>query len=298
MRRKACIFLFCFLGSVQLLAQYSYGTTGLLNMPTADMQEDKTVLIGGSYLEKHTSPGRWFYDTFNYYVNITIFPWLEVAYDLTLHKAFPVDPAYGRDFWVPRTYGKFVNQDRNFAARIRIWKEGWWRDWTPQIVIGSNDVVHNSWENGSKFKPISQRSNGFKNRYYLAITKHIDLEGVGQIGAHFSYVYNNRPDYRTNAPAVGADLIFDVPITDEGATWQRALNGLNLMLEFYPVNNRGIFYYKQVNGEESGRGLHLGIWDVNMGGSYSFLGDLINLYGEFYGCRYFSGGVQFRLHLK
>ena len=28
-------------------AQFSYGTTGLLHMPTADMQRDKTFMIGG-----------------------------------------------------------------------------------------------------------------------------------------------------------------------------------------------------------------------------------------------------------
>lgn len=267
-------------------------------MPTADMQQDKTVLIGGSYLEKHASPGRWFYDTFNYYVNITIFPWLEVAYDLTLHKALPVDPAYAHKFWVPRTYGKFVNQDRNFAARFRLWKEGWWREWTPQIVIGANDAVHSSWQGGSKIKPISARANGFMNRYYLAITKHIVLDGIGQIGAHLSYVYNKRPEYGINAPAIGADVKFDVPVLDKLQTWQKALNGLDLMLELYPADNKGVSYYKRVNGKEPGRGLHFGIWDVNMGGSYSFMGDLINIYGEFYGCRYFSGGVMLKVHLR
>ena len=34
------------------------------------------------------------------------------------------DSAYGPGFWVPSTYGKFVNQDRNFAVRLRLWKEG------------------------------------------------------------------------------------------------------------------------------------------------------------------------------
>ena len=46
--------------------QFTYGTTGLLNMPTADMQKDKTFLFGGGYLEKHATPGRWFYDTYQY----------------------------------------------------------------------------------------------------------------------------------------------------------------------------------------------------------------------------------------
>lgn len=33
-------------------ALYSYGTTGLLNMPTTGMQRDKTFMFGGAYLEK------------------------------------------------------------------------------------------------------------------------------------------------------------------------------------------------------------------------------------------------------
>lgn len=78
--------LFIFVSAIQTKAQYTYGTTGLLNMPTADMQCDKTFMCGGSYLEKHTSTARWFYDTWNYYINITIFPWMEISYNMELHK--------------------------------------------------------------------------------------------------------------------------------------------------------------------------------------------------------------------
>ncbi len=31
-------------------AQTNYGTTGLMNMPTADMQRDKTFMLGGNWL--------------------------------------------------------------------------------------------------------------------------------------------------------------------------------------------------------------------------------------------------------
>ena len=53
---KKRIFIFWFIASwtILLKAQFTYGTTGLLNMPTADMQRDKTLLFGGSFLEKHT----------------------------------------------------------------------------------------------------------------------------------------------------------------------------------------------------------------------------------------------------
>ena len=63
-------------------AQALLGTTGLLHAPTADMQRDKTFLFGGNYLNTHPLSTHFRSSevgyTFNYYINITIFPWLEV----------------------------------------------------------------------------------------------------------------------------------------------------------------------------------------------------------------------------
>ena len=54
----------------------SVGNTGLLHAPTADMQRDKTFMLGGNVLD--ITPLH-YYDfdvryTFNYYLNITVFP--------------------------------------------------------------------------------------------------------------------------------------------------------------------------------------------------------------------------------
>lgn len=46
-------------------SQYVYGTTGLLHMPTADMQRDKTFLFGASYLDVAATPAHWNYHTLN-----------------------------------------------------------------------------------------------------------------------------------------------------------------------------------------------------------------------------------------
>lgn len=117
----------CF--TVKLFGQHAYGTTGLLFAPTAEMQKDKTVMIGGGMLDRNTyRDGYWNsheeYNpyTYNYYLNITIFPWLEVAYTCTLVKGVPG--------WPQQTLGKFVNQDRSFHGRLRLWKEGWWKQST------------------------------------------------------------------------------------------------------------------------------------------------------------------------
>ena len=54
-------------------AQFMDGTTGLLHMPTAEMQRDKTFMVGGGYLDKHSTPYYWSYHTYNYYIIVVIF---------------------------------------------------------------------------------------------------------------------------------------------------------------------------------------------------------------------------------
>lgn len=297
---KKIILLFVFISFTNLMhGQYTYGTTGLLNMPTADMQKDKTFLFGGGYLEKHASTGRWFYDTYNYYINITIFPWMEFAYTLNLHKALKNDPALANGYWVPSTYGKFINQDRSFHVRFRLWKEGWWKWWTPQIVVGSNDVVGDSWHGGSLTNPSENPYNGFLNRYYIAATKHFEFEHIGNLGIHLSWIYNERPEYKLNGLCVGANFRFN--LKEDGSMWKRAVNGLNFMAEAYPANGQGMYYKAQLdkhNYKTYDRGVHVGKYDINIGACYSIWKDRINLYGELYGCKDFSGGLQFKVHLK
>lgn len=82
--------------------------------------------------------------TFNYYLNITVFPWLEVGYTCTLNYANK-----GSTYFPEQSWGKYTNQDRSFNFRLRVWKEGWWKTWTPQIVIGVDDPgTHDSYGGG------------------------------------------------------------------------------------------------------------------------------------------------------
>ena len=80
------IVLFCSL-SLSAFSQLTYGTTGLLHAPSAEMQRDKTFMVGGNFLNKELTPPTWYYHTYNYFLNVTIFPFLEVAYTWTLFKA-------------------------------------------------------------------------------------------------------------------------------------------------------------------------------------------------------------------
>ena len=57
-----------------LSAQLTYGTTGLLHAPSAEMQKDKTVMLGANFMNKEITPPTWYYYTYNYYLNVTILP--------------------------------------------------------------------------------------------------------------------------------------------------------------------------------------------------------------------------------
>lgn len=268
--RRIFLILIGTLVCLHLPAQFTIGTTGLLNMPTADMQRDKTFMFGGGFLEKHTTPTRWTYNTFNYYINVTLFPWLEVAYDCTLHKAMKCDPVYGCGFWPEQTWGKFTNQDRNFSVRLRLLKEGQWWKYMPAFVIGSNDVTTRPSDSDANFSNPKGNGNGFWNRYFIVGTKHFLVKNIGELGIHLAYVYNKRTDYHLNGFASGANFCFSLPETSFAV---KALNGLNLMLEYDART-------------------------INIGAHYQLWKDHINLIAELNDGKYFSGGIYFKIHLK
>lgn len=252
-------------------AQAMYGTTGLLHAPTAEMQKDKTILIGGSMIDQNIyRSGYWNshkeYNpyTYNYYLNITFFPWLEVAYTCTLVKGVPG--------WPQQTLGKFVNQDRSFHFRLRAWKEGWWKLWTPQIVLGANDPGSHSDHGGGNitFDNADENTNHL-TRFYLAATKHFIFQRWGTLGIHASVIQFDGLDFdNDHGFTLGANFRFN----RQGDSFcTKALNGLNLMGEYYD----GV---------------------VNVGGNYAVWKDRTNLTASLYDGRYWSVGLYFRVCLK
>ena len=259
MKRILVISAFFLLLSGSVKAQFTYGTTGLLHMPTADMQQDRTFMAGGGYLNKHATPDRWSYDTWDYYINITFFPWMEVAYTCTIF-----------DEWRSDRNLHMINQDRNFSGRLRLWKEGWWKKWTPQIVIGGNDVLHGSDEGGNigAVEGSGTGGNTFFQRYYAAATKH--LSWYGEWGIHAAYVYSKRIGHKFNGLAFGVDYQFALPGT---SFVNKAINGLNLMAEYDSKF-------------------------MNIGARYTLWKDHIHIIGELRECKYPSIGMYFKVHLK
>lgn len=189
MKRILILYVFlCF--TFTLSAQLTYGTTGLLHAPSAEMREDKTVMLGANFLNKEITPPTWYYHTYNYYLNVTILPWLEVAYTCTLFKA----EALGLK---PYGYSGFTNQDRYFSVRLRALEEGQFWKHMPAVVLGTSDPFTSS---GGVIA--SEQGNGYYNRFYLAATKHVRV-GRETIGVSLSYVYNRRREYKLNGVAAG-----------------------------------------------------------------------------------------------
>lgn len=127
MKKKQILWLLLMLPCLSMKAQYTMGTTGLLNIPTAEMQEAGTFMGGGNFMPKQLMPDRFGYNTGNYFVNMTFFSFLELSYLATLAKS---------SYMTEKP--KFREQDRSYSIRIRPLKEG---KYHPALVLGANDPL-------------------------------------------------------------------------------------------------------------------------------------------------------------
>lgn len=156
------ILLICITGA---RAQSLMGTTGWLNIPTADMQEDGTFFLGGSYLNGNyiKTYGGGDYNALTYYLNITFLPFMEVS--------------FGNTHLLNYNEGN-ATVDRRFSFRLRAIRE---RKFVPAIVIGAHDV----------YSSISKEAN--TNQYfsslYIVATKNIQVKR-SEIGLTLGYGFN------------------------------------------------------------------------------------------------------------
>lgn len=141
-------------------AQYAMGNTGLMNIPTADMQEDGTFLFGGNYLPNGMTPFN--FNTGNYFANITFLNFVELSYRSTLLKTTRYDGKRG-----------YFQQDRSMTARIRPLKEG---KYTPAVVIGTNDPFRNT-------------GNNYYGSIYGVLTKGFSLTGKDRLAVTAGYFF-------------------------------------------------------------------------------------------------------------
>ncbi len=201
--------VFCLMlmfSSISVYAQYSMGTTGLLNIPTADMQEDGHFMVGANYMPQELLSSLWEYNSANYFLNITFLPFLEVTYRCTLRIRTP-------EF--TEVYGGKYGQDRAISVRVRLFKE---RKWLPAIVIGTDDIFTTSFLN--PFADYDEGNRSFASIYGVA-TKHFKINN-SELG--FTVGYN----YATQELAYNEGIFYGLSFTPA------LCNNLKLMAD---VNN-------------------------------------------------------------
>lgn len=144
MKKIIILFLFLFVSGCTW-AQYVLGTTGQMVIPTAEMQQTGTFMGGANFLPEQVTPPAFDYPTMNYYVNMTLFSFIELGYRMTLYKMENVDGTTG-----------YHNQDRSNTIRVRVLKE---QHFLPAIVLGGNDLFSEG------------DASGYWGSYYGVLTK-------------------------------------------------------------------------------------------------------------------------------
>lgn len=153
----------------QANAQYMMGMTGLLNTPSAEMNETGRLMVGGNFIPKNMNPlGQ---NTGNYFANLTFFSFLELAYRETLQKT-----SYMTD------KPKYNQQDRSLSVKVQPLTEGkWW----PAFAIGANDIIRT-------------RGRNYYRSIYGVVTKHFSFGGH-QLGVTAGYQgWTNQWNTRSN----------------------------------------------------------------------------------------------------
>ncbi|WP_289300551.1 YjbH domain-containing protein [Xylanibacter muris] len=146
-------------------AQEVLGTSGLMNIPTADMYKPGTFKGGVSFVQRKLHSDVYDYNTGIYYIDFTPFPFVELTFRETLLKVSKGG----------RNEGKkgFYQQDRSTSLRLRPVKEKnnrWW----PGVVIGVNDIYSD--HGGSRYTSV-----------YGVATKHFDVCRFGRLGLTCGY---------------------------------------------------------------------------------------------------------------
>ncbi len=183
-------------------AQFTDSSTGLLQMPTAEMQADGTFMITNNFLNQHATASQWNYDTFQYGIYVSFWGRLEIGYVCTIFNGAwdPRSPEEKGERWTIMR-----NQDRHFVGRICLLRENeFGLKWMPALVVGVSDPTTGSGGGEYTTGDVTGTGNGYFNRNFVVLTKHFQTPW-GPIGAHAGYQFNRRTDYPINAPCAGVD---------------------------------------------------------------------------------------------
>jgi len=208
----------CFLliGSNAIGEASNFGTTGLIDIPTAFMANDATLTTTLSFSDQ--------YDYYN--LTYQALPWVEATF--RYRKVIDIEDTSWSDYY-----------DRNFAAKIRLLEETYY---TPQVSFGMRDFVGTGIV-GSEYLVASKHWNNFSFTLGLGWG---DMAGDDDLKNPFIYLSDK---FRTREDgAAGGNEAGEIPTGSAfqgetvgifgGISYQLERLPLTLLLERNPEYNR------------------------------------------------------------
>lgn len=149
-----------------LHSQSLMGTTGLFNIPAAELMPDKTVMVGFNQIPKEYSPyGNFQYNNMVYYATVTFLPRVELMFRYT----------YRLGAGVRRSDTNFF-MDRMVSARFLLLREGEYR---PSLLLGFHDPG----------KSVNLAANNTFSANYASLSKNLELLFLNT-GLHLGYAFD------------------------------------------------------------------------------------------------------------
>ena len=181
-----------------------YGTTGLIDIPTARMAQDGTFTTTAAVQSRSKS----------YAITYQATPWLEGTFRYT---------GFNRAIY---------SYDRNYEAKIRLWQE---QDYLPQVALGIRDLVGTGvW--GSEYLVANKQFGSLDVTLGMGWGR---LAGKGDIKNPFTYV-SDQFKVRETDVGVGGELSSGAFFSGEkagffgGLNYQSSSLPLSFMLEYNP----------------------------------------------------------------
>lgn len=184
------------------LAQQYTGMSGLIHVPSADMDEEGVARIGSHFLNSAFTPDETFryegekFNTGDFYLSVTPFRWMEIGYTVTVRKR-------NRYYYGEVGDIGYFGEDRHLSLKVRLLREGgWW----PSVAIGTDDPYTTNKEDSER----EEKNNAPFRNYYIAAAKHIDVGGH-RLGFHVAGRYYKRT-YNHKWNGVVGGLTYSPPI--------------------------------------------------------------------------------------
>lgn len=228
--------------SLMANAQQYSGMTGLIHVPSAEMDSTGDARIGAHFLHKKFLPDAPYltvngepYNAFDIYLSLTPFWWVEVGFTMTFEKGTPK----GNELV---NTDKFGQKDRYFSLKFNPLREG---KYYPAVAIGVQDC----------FSASNNKHTGLFTNYYITMTKTFVISrqvfGVTLAYRYYRSSFNRRwngvvggityrPSFAKNWRAVVEWTGCDVNVGIDCLLWKHMLLQVSLQDWRYP--SAGICY--------------------------------------------------------